>query len=137
MESGDNHLSPADRQLLGQLAMRMRLFAYLLIASIVASVLAQGYRALLMGINVPNLVGFMSGTTLTTIISFVIALFTLSASAAIQMAAQSDGNDVRPLMQALSALKRLYGIQYWLIVITILLVIFVMIGAFVLLFTMR
>ena len=114
-EQREHEFTAADNEVLNAVSVRMRIFAYLLILSVVLSLLVTGFQLVSMGVTGGGLVGGMGSTAFSTIISLVIAFLTLSASGSLATAARTSGNDVASMMNALYSLKRLYGIQYWLI----------------------
>lgn len=130
MDQREHNFSPTELTLLSELARRMRLFAYVLVASAVISLLLSLYHAYrFAGFTASGMVGFMGSTIVSTSIACVLAFLTLIASGAVQAASRGETQDPSLLMVALAALKRLFAVQYWLIVIGILLVILLIVFA--------
>lgn len=136
MDHREYPFTPDDNRVLSDVAKRMKIFAYLMLGSAVLSLLMTAYQMFSFGAGITTIAGGMIGTIFSLIIYSVIAFLTLSASGALEAAARSGGRDVTPMMHALNALKKLYAVQYWLIITMILLVILVMIGVFVAMFAL-
>ena len=137
MDQREYEFTSRDNQLLDEVSGRMRLFAYLLVASVILTVILTGYSLISMGITAGGLAGGMGMMLISAGISLVIAFLTLSASGAIAAAARNPGNEVSPMMNALNSLKKLFGFQYWLIITMILLMILAFFLMFVAVFTVR
>lgn len=60
----------------------------------------------------------------------VVAYYTISAASSLESITTSEGADESRLLDALRSLKTLFGIQYWLIVLSLLAIILMMIGMF-------
>jgi len=106
----------------------MRIFALLLIGSMVVSTLATVYQTVGAGIAFPT-IGFAAiFLGISALISIGIAILTLSASGTLATAARTDGKDVTPLMIALQSLTKLFAVQYWLIVIFIVILLLFIFG---------
>lgn len=134
MDERQHPFQPSEKQLLETLGNRMRLFAYLLIGSVVLTLLASVYNLFEMGMSIQTIGLSVFGIGISGIISIVIAFLTLNASAAFDAAARMEGQDVMPLMRALQAFKRLYAIKYWIIVAFILLFLLFLFGMVAILF---
>lgn len=107
--------SASQDELIRDLAKKMQFVAYITLA-IAVLVFVAGVIALTQG-------GF--GGIIQGVIAFLIGWWTLNASKAFQRIADTSGNDMENLMGALGELRKLYTLQFWLLIIGL---IFIVIG---------
>lgn len=108
----------SQNELIQSLAKIMKFVAYFLIAmGIIAAI--SGLFAMTQG-GFPALV--------QGIANLIIGFWTLKAAQSFQLIVDTEGRDIENLMGALGELRKLYGLQYWVIIITL---IFIVIGLIV------
>lgn len=107
--------SSSQNELIKQLSDKMRFVAYFLIA-VGALTAVGGLLALARG-------GF--GNIIAGVVNIIIGVWTNKAASSFKMIVDTQGNDIENLMGALGELRKLYNLQYWLLIITL---IFVVIG---------
>ncbi|WP_421657012.1 DUF5362 family protein [Leptothermofonsia sp. ETS-13] len=95
-----------------------------------------GYFSMVVGILaiIGGLFAFTRGglsSLIQGVIAIVIGLWTLNAANAFKLIVDTQGNDVENLMGALGELRKLYTLQYWLLIIAI---IFIALGLISLIF---
>ena len=117
-------------QVLSDVSKRMRLFAGLMIATSILSLGATVFQLVRMGVRGSTLIGGTVATGVGTVIYVVVAYYTISAASSLESITTSEGADESRLLDALRSLKTLFGIQYWLIVLSLLAIILMMIGMF-------
>lgn len=107
--------SSSQNELIKQLSDKMRFVAYFLIA-VGALTAVGGLLALARG-------GF--GNIIAGVVNIIIGVWTNKAASSFKMIVDTQGNDIENLMGALGELRKLYNLQYWLLIIAL---IFVVIG---------
>jgi len=105
-------------RLIADLAGKMRFVSYFLIV--------VGVLQIILGLS--RLViaeGF--GLVISGVVQLLIGMWTNRAASSFLQVAQTRGNDIDNLMEALKQLRRLYSLQYWLLIVA--LVIFAIVAA--------
>ncbi len=115
MEFQQYEFSSSQNELIKNLADKMRFVSYFLIA--------VGVLTAIGGIFAIRAGGF--GNIISGIVQVVIGVWTKNAASAFHRIVQTQGNDIENLMGALGELRKLYVLQYWALIITL---IFVAIG---------
>jgi len=116
--SEEYEFNESQNELIGSLASTMNFVGYFLIAiGIVAAI--SGIITITQG-GFPELV--------QGIAQLIIGFWTMKAAKSFKLIVDTEGRDVENLMGALGELRKLYGLQYWVIMITL---IFVFIGLIV------
>lgn len=101
----------AQNELLRKLGGRMKWVARFMVALSVVLVIG-GIAAL----------GDDAGGPITqAVLTFVLALWTRRAAAAFESMAETEGSDISNLMYALTQLRKLYTLQYWVMLLAIVL----------------
>jgi hypothetical protein len=130
MNRTDHEFTAPQSKVLAGVSKRMKLFAGLMIASPLLSLFVTAFQPIQMGAGGRTLAGGMIATAIIAVFYIVIAFYTISAASSLQSIATSEGADVPNIIHAANALKRLFGIQYWLIVIALMAVVLWLIGMF-------
>lgn len=102
----------AQNQLLSKLGGRMKWVARFMVALSVVMVIG-GIAALGDGAAGPITQAFLT---------FILALWTRRAAAAFESMAETEGSDISSLMYALTQLRKLYTLQFWVMLVAIVLV---------------
>lgn len=120
MESRQYEFSPSQNELIQDLAGKMRFVGFLLFTvgtlSIIGGIIAI-FFFFVGQTGVVDLGGIIQG-----IFFILVGYWTIKAGAAFKRIVDTQGNDLENLMGALSELRKLYTLQYWL---AILLLIFI------------
>ena len=119
MEVRQYEFSSSQNQVIKQLADKMRFVSYFLIGVGVLNALIG-----IIGLFSTTLRGSF-GEIITGILLSLLGFWTYKASISFQRIVSTQGNDVENLMGALAELRKLYTLQYWLLIITL---IFIVIG---------
>lgn len=119
MEVRQYEFSSSQNQVIKQLADKMRFVSYFLIGVGVLNALIG-----IIGLFSTTLRGSF-GEIITGILLSLLGFWTYKASISFQRIVRTQGNDVENLMGALAELRKLYTLQYWLLIITL---IFIVIG---------
>lgn len=112
----------------------MRVFAYLLIASVTFSSLASRYSFITDASLSASTTGNFAANAISAVVYIIIAFLTLSVSVALHAASNSSSDEVNHIIHALDLRRRLFRIQYWLIIVSLVLIVlavFVTVLAFV------
>ncbi len=117
----------SQNQLISDVAVKMRFVGYFLIAVGVLGAL-RGVIAFANG----GLVFIIQG-----IATVVIGLWTKAAGDCFNNIVKTQGNDIENLMGALAELRKLYTLQYWLLVITLIFMAIVIVFFLIMMLTMR
>jgi hypothetical protein len=107
--------SNSQNELIKQLADKMRFVSYFAIA--------LGILTAIGGIFTLSRGGF--GNIVAGVVQILIGIWTNNAASSFHRIVDTQGNDIENLMGALGELRKLYVLQYWLLIVTI---IFVLIG---------
>lgn len=109
-------LRPDQKQQLHQVSQRMHWFGFLLIVFAAVSFAVTALPWLRMGTG-GLAIGLLTWAGVVNAIFLAIAGYTLAAAKSLQQVSEKPHAGPRDLLEPLRSLKRLYGIQYWLIVI--------------------
>lgn len=101
--------NPSQNQLVKDLADKMRFVAYFLIGLGILLTIA-GVVALLQG-GIANII--------QGVIQIIIGFWTNKAANSFRSIVKTQGNDIGNLMSALEELRKLYTLQYWLLIIAL------------------
>lgn len=115
MENLDYEFSQSQNELISDLAAKMRFVSMFLIGLGVLATIT-GLVTILRG-------GFSS--IISGIVYLVIGIWTNKAASSFKMIVETQGNDIENLMGALGELRKLYTLQYWLLIIAL---VFIAIG---------
>jgi len=113
--SQEYEFNTSQNELIQNLASTMKFVGYFLIA--------VGILAAISGIIAITKGGFSA--LVQGIIQGIIGFWTLKAAKSFQLIVDTEGRDIENLMGALGELRKLYGLQYWILIIAL---IFVAIG---------
>lgn len=97
----------SQNELLRDLAQKMRFVSYFLIG--------VGVLAAIGGIFTLTRGGL--GSIIQATISIVTGVWTIKAASSFQKIVDTQGNDIENLLGALGELRKLYSLQYWLLII--------------------
>lgn len=59
------------------------------------------------------------GQVIVGVVQFMIGLWTLKASSSFKLIVKTEGNDIGNLMGSLGQLRKLYGLKYWLLILSL------------------
>ena len=59
------------------------------------------------------------GQVVVGVVQFLIGLWTLKASSSFKLIVKTEGNDIGNLMGSLGQLRKLYGLKYWLLILSL------------------
>ena len=122
MESRVYEFDQTQNQLIRDLAQKMRFVSYFLIALGVLLVIAG-----IISIRRGEIGGIING-----VVQIIIGLWTSKAASSFQRIVDTQGSDMENLMGALGELRKLYTLQYWLILIAVIFVAIALIVALIL-----
>ncbi|MDJ1178365.1 hypothetical protein PJF56_05775 [Roseofilum sp. BLCC_M91] len=108
MQSSNYEFDGSQNVLIGQLASRMKFVSIFLI---IAGVLTVVFGLLGSGDGI--------GSMISGIADFLIGIWTYQASTAFKRIVDTQGQDIENLMGALGELRKLYTLQYWVLIITL------------------
>jgi hypothetical protein len=110
-KTGDKQyeFKPAENKIIGQLAFKMQFVGLFL--------LVMGLIIIAIGVAVV----FHAGPIISGTLACVVGLWTQRASMSFKNVVQTEGRDITHLMDALDDLRKLYTLQYWLLVLGLLL----------------
>lgn len=120
MEAGATQryeFGPGQNELIDGLAKKMSWVAWFLLALAVIGAI----------IGVMTLRDQGLGNILQGVLLIIVAVWTRRAAAAFQRIVQTEGSDISNLMDALGELKKLYTLQFWLLLIAGIIVVFALI----------
>jgi hypothetical protein len=100
---------PQENKIIGELAAKMHFVGLFLLAS--------GLLVIGIGVVVHHYGPIISGTLFC-----VVGLWTQRASVSLKSVVYTEGNDISHLISALEDLRKLYSLQYWLLVLALLFV---------------
>lgn len=101
--------SSSQNELIKNLAEKMRFVSYFLIGVGVLISLAGIFTLLKGGV----------GNIVNGVVQIVIGVWTNKAATAFQQIVNTEGNDIENLMGALGELRKLYTLQYWILIIAL------------------
>jgi hypothetical protein len=108
MDFQQYEFSSSQNELIKNLAEKMRFVSYFLIG--VGVLIAVGGAITLLRGGIANII--------TGVVQIVIGVWTNKAAAAFKRIVDTEGNDIENLMGALGELRKLYNLQYWLLILT-------------------
>ena len=106
MEERQYEFDQSQNELILDLSNKMRFVSYFLIAG--------GVLAAIIG-----LLGLNPGVIIQAVVDILIGVWTLNAASSFKLIVDTQGNDIVNLMGALGELRKLYRLQYWLLIITL------------------
>jgi hypothetical protein len=115
VESQQYEFSSSQNELIKQLAEKMRFVAYFLIG--------VGVLVAISGVFTLTRGGFAN--TISGVVQVIVGIWTNKAASSFKLIVNTQGNDIENLMGALGELRKLYTLQYWLLIVTL---IFVVLG---------
>lgn len=115
MESQSYEFTSTQDRLISELAKKMRFVSYVLI--VIGALLIIG------GLVNINQGGF--GSVIYGIVQLLVGVWTNKAASSFRKIADTQGNDIGNLMDALAELRKLYTLQYWLFILAL---VFIIIG---------
>lgn len=115
MDFQNYEFSKSQNELIKQLADKMRFVSYFSIAG--------GLLTALVGLVAITRGGFFN--IIYGVVQIMIGIWTNNASSSFHRIVDTQGNDIENLMGALGDLRKLYVLQYWLLILAI---VFVVIG---------
>lgn len=108
MHSSNYEFDNSQNVLIGQLANRMKFVSiFLIIGGVLTAVF--GFFGAVEGI----------GEIISGVADFLIGIWTYQASTAFKRIVDTQGQDIENLMGALGELRKLYTLQYWVLIITL------------------
>ena len=122
MESDRYEFNQSHNHLIKDLAQKMRFVSYFLIA--------LGVLLIIGGI-VSVRSGLISGI-INGVLQILIGFWTTKAASSFNLIADTQGNDIENLMIALEQLRKLYTLQYWLILIALIFIVIALITGLIL-----
>ncbi|MGA9381131.1 MAG: hypothetical protein WBV73_20405 [Phormidium sp.] len=125
MESREYEFSSSQNELIKNLADKMRFVAYFLIA-----VGALGALGGLLSLRTGGV-----GNIISAVVYILIGVWTNSASSAFRRIVETSGSDIENLMGALGELRKLYTLQYWLLIIALVFIAIALVFALILTFS--
>lgn len=108
MRSSNYEFDNSQNVLIGQLANRMKFVSIFLIIAGVLTVII-GLLGSLEGI----------GEMISGVADFLVGIWTYQASTAFKRIVDTQGQDIENLMGALGELRKLYTLQYWVLILTL------------------
>ncbi|MDY6940127.1 MAG: hypothetical protein SWY16_21035 [Cyanobacteriota bacterium] len=121
MESNEYEFSSSQNQLLADLALKMRFVGILSIALGGLSMFC-GVVSLLMTLSgAISSSGFSFSFLIQGTLALLVGLWTRKASSAFKLIVDTEGRDIENLTIALGELRKLYTLQYWLILVVFIL----------------
>ncbi len=106
MEDKQYEFNQSQNELILDLSNKMRFVSYFLIAG--------GVLATMIG-----LLGLNPGVIIQAVVDILIGVWTLNAASSFKLIVDTQGNDIVNLMGALGGLRKLYRLQYWLLIIAL------------------
>lgn len=122
MESREYEFSSSQNELIKNLADKMRVVAYFLIVVGVLGALS-GLLSLRTG-GVSSIIN--------AVVYISIGVWTNSASSAFRRIVETSGSDIENLMGALGELRKLYTLQYWLLIVALVFIAIALVFALIL-----
>ena len=116
--------SSSQNELIGDLAQKMNFVAILLIAFGILGILT-GLINLFRALGTPETAGIVLSNIIQGVFSLLIGTWTRNAAKAFKKIVTTAGTDIENLMMALGELRKLYTLQYWLVIIGL---VFILIG---------
>ncbi|MEB3282761.1 MAG: hypothetical protein VKK42_27965 [Lyngbya sp.] len=110
--------SRSQNELIGDLAKKMNFVAILLIAIGVLGILSAIIN-LFTAIAAPEKIAIVVNNLIQGLFSLLIGTWTRNAAQAFKQIVTTAGTDIQNLMIALGELRKLYTLQYWLVIIAL------------------
>ncbi|MDB9314823.1 hypothetical protein PN462_17045 [Spirulina sp. CS-785/01] len=110
--------SQSQNSLIEDLANKMRFVAYFLIAISILAILGGLITILESGL----------ATIMQGVVQLFVGIWTLNAASAFRRIVTTEGSDIENLMGALGELRKLYRLQYWLLVITLVAIVIIVLA---------
>ncbi|NEO28762.1 MAG: hypothetical protein F6K03_18275 [Kamptonema sp. SIO4C4] len=128
IESKDREyeFSSSQNSLIEDLANKMRFVSYFLIVIGIVVILA-GFVSLFLTSQGLGVEGFVQGL-IQGIIQLLIGVWTFNAAKAFRRIVTTEGYDIENLMGALGELRKLYGLQYWLLIIALIVIVIMIVS---------
>lgn len=104
MDNQQYEFNPSQNELISDLATKMRFVAYFSVAFGVLSAIT-------------GLIQFDVAVLIQGTIAIIIGIWTVKAASSFKKIVDTNGNDIELLIGALSELRKLYSLEYWLLVI--------------------
>jgi hypothetical protein len=104
MDNQQYEFNPSQNELISDLATKMRFVAYFSVAFGVLSAIT-------------GLIQFDVAVLIQGTIAIIIGIWTVKAASSFKKIVDTKGNDIELLMGALSELRKLYSLEYWLLII--------------------
>lgn len=109
MEFQQYEFSSSQNELITQLAEKMRFVAYFTIGLGVLVAIAGLFTFLRGGIS----------NIITGVVQIIIGVWTNKSASSFKLIVNTQGNDIENLMGALGELRKLYTLQYWLLILSL------------------
>jgi hypothetical protein len=109
MDFQQYEFSSSQNELITQLAEKMRFVAYFTIGLGVLVAIAGLFTLLRGGIS----------NIITGVVQIIIGVWTNKAASSFKLIVNTQGNDIENLMGALGELRKLYTLQYWLLILSL------------------
>lgn len=109
MEFQQYEFSSSQNELITQLAEKMRFVAYFTIGLGFLVAIAGLFTFLRGGIS----------NIITGVVQIIIGVWTNKAASSFKLIVNTQGNDIENLMGALGELRKLYTLQYWLLILSL------------------
>ncbi|MGD1717546.1 hypothetical protein [Dapis sp. BLCC M172] len=106
MEAQQYEFDQSQNELILDLSNKMRFVSYFLIAGGILS-------------GIIGLLSLNAGVVIPAVVDILIGVWTLKAASSFKLIVDTEGNDIVNLMGALGELRKLYRLQYWLLIITL------------------
>jgi hypothetical protein len=113
MELQQYEFSSSQNELITQLADKMRFVSYFFMVMGVLNAIAG-----VIGLFTAS-IGSGIGDIITGVVLTIIGIWTQKAASSFQLIVNTQGNDIENLMGALGELRKLYTLQYWLLIVAL------------------
>lgn len=134
MTSSGYEFSSSQNELIGDLAKKMNFVGILLIAVGIVGIIT-GIINIFTALAAAEKTGIVLSNLIQGIFSLLIGTWTRNAAKAFKQIVKTVGTDIENLMIALGELRKLYTLQYWLVIIAlvffVLILVFAIIAGFV------
>lgn len=111
MDNQQYEFNQSQNELIADLANKMRFVAYFSIITGIITIIS-GFASIRVGSINPILI-------IQGIVPLLVGFWTIKASSFFKSIVETQGSDIVNLMGALSELRNLYGLQYWLLIISL------------------
>ena len=106
MEDKQYEFDQSQNELILDLSNKMRFVSYFMIAGGVLSIIISLFQK-------------NGGFIISAVVDILIGVWTLNAASSFKLIVDTEGNDIVNLMGALGELRKLYRLQYWLLIIAL------------------